>query len=97
VDEILTRFVDFSGKLTYRDLPSTVVSASKDRLLDSLGCAISAHQSKAARIGRLLASPAASKTIGGRILGSRKVVAADAAAFATTCMIRDLALIRQQM
>ena len=92
MDDVLARFADFATQLSYRDLPCAVVNASKERLLDTLACAISAHRSEAAEIGRSLAGSAASRTIGGRILGSPEIVAADTAAFATTCLIRDLDL-----
>lgn len=92
MDKVLNELADFSSRLSYGDLAPAVVDASKQRLLDSLACAISAHQSEAAKIGRLLAGPAASGTIGGRILGWPEIVAADSAAFTTTCLIRDLDL-----
>lgn len=92
MDVVLNRFADFASSLSFDDLPARVVDASKQRLLDALGCAISAHQSEAARIGRALTGPAANSTVGGRILGLPEIVAADGAAFVTTCLIRDLDL-----
>jgi 2-methylcitrate dehydratase len=91
-DEILSRFANFATKLTFGDLPSTIVEASKNRLLDTLGCAVAARGGEAPGIGRMLAGPPAPGSFSGYILGERTPVAADAAAFATACMIRDLDL-----
>jgi 2-methylcitrate dehydratase len=66
------------------------VTASKERLLDSLGCALGAYDCATAEVGRSLAGPAARKELAGRILGSNDLAAADAAAFINSCMIRNL-------
>lgn len=92
MDDILARYAGFATRLSYADLPPAVVQAARMRLLDTLGCAVSAHDSHAGAIGRRLAPPPAPGTISGRILGTSTLVAADAAAFASTCMIRDLDL-----
>ncbi len=81
---------EFAGKLSYRDLPANARTAGKERLLDALGCAIGAHDCETAAIGRALAGPAARKGLAGRIVGSGRLAAADAAAFVNSCMIRDL-------
>jgi 2-methylcitrate dehydratase len=59
-------------------------------MLDALGCALGAYDCDTAQVGRSLAGPAARKDIAGRILGSNDLVAADAAAFVNSCMIRNL-------
>lgn len=92
MDPILASFADFSTTLSYRDLPSPAVKAAGERLLDALGCAIAAHDCDAAEIGRSLAGPAARPELAGRLLGSKRTVAADAAAFVNACMIRKLDL-----
>ena len=90
MDPILTSLAEFSSELSYRDLPVNAVTASKERLLDALGCAIGAHDCDTAEIGRSLAGPAARKALAGRIVGSKTLAAADAAAFVNSCMIRNL-------
>ena len=69
LDQILTSIAEFSSKLKYRDLPSTVVTAGKERLLDTLACAIGAYDCDTAEIGRSLAAPPARKELAGRIVG----------------------------
>lgn len=90
MDEILNAFSDLASNLSFRDLPASVVTTTKERLLDALGCALGAFDCDTAEIGRSIAGPPASKALAGRILGSRRTAAADAAAFINTCMIRDL-------
>lgn len=90
MDRILTSFAQFASDLSYRDLPASVVTASKERLLDTVGCALGAYDCDTAAIGRSLAAPAARKELAGRMLGSKKLAAADAAGFVNSCMIRNL-------
>lgn len=92
MDAILESLAEFASTLRYRDIPAATVDAAKDRLVDTLGCAIAAHDCDAAEIGRSLAGPAARADLSGRILTSKRVAAADAAAFVNTCMIRKLDL-----
>lgn len=92
MDPILARFAEFSSTLSYRSIPAPAVAAAKDRLVDTLGCAIAAHDCDTAEIGRSLAGPAARPELAGRILTSRRTVASDAAAFVNACMIRKLDL-----
>ena len=90
MDPILTSLAKFAGELSYHDLPANAVTAAKERLLDTLGCAIGAYDCETAEIGRSLAGPAARMELAGRFIGSRKLAAADAVAFVNSCMIRDL-------
>ena len=90
MDPILNGFATFASTLSYRDLPSSVVTASKERLLDSIGCALGAYDCDTAEVGRKLAGPAAHQALAGRMLGSSELAAADAAAFVNSCMIRNL-------
>ena len=92
MDSILESLAEFASTLRYRDVPAAAVDAAKDRLIDTLGCAIAAHDCDAAEIGRSLAGPAARADLAGRILTSKRTTAADAAAFVNTCMIRKLDL-----
>lgn len=90
MDAILEQLTTFATTLRYRDLPPNAIKAAKERLLDTLGCAIGAHDCDIAEIGRALAGPAARPDLAGRITGSQDRVAADSAAFTNSCMIRKL-------
>lgn len=92
MDAILKVLTDFSCSLSYRDLPAVAVNAAKDRMLDAVGCAMAAYDCDTANVGRSLAGAAARPDVAGRVLGSKKLAAADAAAFVNTCMIRNLDL-----
>ena len=91
-DPILASLTDFSHTLQYRDLPATVVVAAKHCLLDALACAVGAYGCDTAAVGLALAGAAARPQWSGRMLGTRKRAAADAAAFVNTCLIRNLDL-----
>ena len=90
MDPILDSITDFATSLSYRDLPGSIVTAARQRLTDALGCAIGSFDSEPAVIARALAGPAAGGALAGRIVGSKARAAADAAAFANTCMIRNM-------
>lgn len=90
MDKILDDFTEFASGLSYKDLPASIVIAGKERLLDALGCALGAYDCDTAEVGRALAGPAANKKLAGRMLGSKRLFAADAAAFVNSCMIRNL-------
>jgi 2-methylcitrate dehydratase len=94
VDELLERITDFASDLRYDDLPANVVQAAKDRLVDSLGCAVGAlglpGGCPPADVGWRVASLASDPTREGRVIGTPDVLAADAAAFINGCLIRYL-------
>lgn len=92
IDPILANIASFANTLTFRDLPAVAVAASKDRLLDAIACGIAAHDCDTATVGRSLAGAATRPESAGRMLGTKKLAAADAAAFVNTCMIRNLDL-----
>ncbi len=90
MDQILKSFAVLASSLTFRDLPANAVTASKERLLDTVGCALGAVDCDTAEVGRSLAAPALRKDLSGRILASNDLASADAAAFINSCMIRNL-------
>ena len=91
-DPILDNLTEFATRLAFRDLPPHIVTAAKHRMLDAIGCGMAAYGCDTAEVGRKLAGPPASPGVAGRLLGTRKLAAADAAAFVNTCMIRNLDL-----
>ena len=52
---IADRLAEYARSLSYGDLPPTVVHEVKRRLLDSIGCAMSAFHAPPCRIARHLA------------------------------------------
>jgi 2-methylcitrate dehydratase len=90
LDPILNSLAEFATSLQYADLPPNAVHAARERMLDAIGCALGAYDCDTAQVGRSLAGPAARRDVAGRILGSNDQVAADAAAFVNSCMIRNL-------
>jgi 2-methylcitrate dehydratase len=87
----LTRLIaEYAGGLSFAELPAEVVHAAKQRMIDSLACAIAAHDCRPVRIGRLLARGSAPDRYPGRILGSRERTTAESASFVNTAMIRNL-------
>ena len=90
LDPILASLGEFSTQLSFSNLPANVVTAATQRLMDTAACGIGAVDCETVRIARSLAGPPARDALSGRILGSKDVAAADAAAFANTCMIRNL-------
>ena len=92
LDQILTNIAEFSSRLKYRDLPPGVVTASKERLLDTLACALGAYDCDTAKIGRSLLTLPSRPQLAGRIVGLKTLAAADDAAFVNACMIRNLEL-----
>jgi len=91
-DTLLDALTRFSTTLTIADLPQNAIDAARDRLIDSAGCGIGAYDCDTARAGLSVACPPARVELAGRVLGSKRIVAADAAAFVNSCMIRNLDL-----
>ncbi len=92
MDKILVSLAEFACTLSYRDLPASAITASKHHMIDALSCAIGAYGCDTAEIGLSLAGPPARADLAGRVLGSKKLTAADVAAFVNSCMIRNLDL-----
>jgi len=91
-DTLLDAITRFSTTLTFGDLPPNAIDAARQRLVDSAGCGIGAYDCDTARVSLSVACPPARAELAGRILGSKRVAAADTAAFVNTCMIRNLDL-----
>lgn len=91
MDATIGRLAEFASGMSYEDLPADVVELAVARLVDSLGCAVGGMGSQQARIA-LAASPelAAGEEFSGLILGSRRRTVPELAAFANSCMIRNL-------
>ncbi len=90
MDDVLEQLVDFATGLTFDDLRPEVVVAIKQRLIDTLGCAIGAMGASTAAIAASIATPAGRPELAGRVIGSTDTCSAGSAAFINGCLIRDL-------
>jgi 2-methylcitrate dehydratase len=79
----------YACRLTYEDLPPTVVHQVKRTLVDTFGCALGAFHAEPAVIARRMASRLTS-TVPSRILGTKDDSAPDMAGFANGVMARYL-------
>jgi 2-methylcitrate dehydratase PrpD len=68
MDHLTRQIADFAADLKYDQLPSEVVAAATRFLVDTLACAIAAHDCEPARMGLRLARGAAPERFPGRIL-----------------------------
>ena len=82
---------NFTNKLSFDDLPETAVTASKMRLLDSVGVAIAAFESEPCNIARSLACEVSGSDTA-QIWGTGKYTSLEDAAFANGVMVRYLDL-----
>ena len=95
MDRITQTIAEYASTLAFEHLTAEAVHAAKQRLIDSLACAICAHECVPAQIGRRLAGGQTPGRYPGRVLyfgdrlhfGDRLPV--ESAAFINTSMIRN--------
>src|SRR5262245_6834199 len=75
--------------LTYDQLTPGAIGAIKNRLVDSIGCAIGGYPSEPARIASQMASEGSGKPAA-RLFGSGASTSMEMAAFANAVMVRYL-------
>lgn len=90
MDAVLEDLTDFSVGLRFNQIPEDVLAAARNRLLDTIGCAVGAINGDTVAIARRLAPPPAISEEGARLIGFDNVVAQDSAAFVNSSMIRLL-------
>ena len=90
MDDVLEQLVDFATGLTFDDLTPEVVVAVKQRVIDTLGCAVGALGASTVSIATSIATPAARPELAGRVIGSSDILSAGSAALINGCLIRDL-------
>ena len=90
MDNLTRQIADFAGDLSYEALPAHVVAAATRFIIDSLACAIAAHDCEAARMGLRLARGAVPERLPGRIICHGEKSTAESATFVNTAMIRNL-------
>lgn len=89
MDRITRTIAEYSSALRFEHLSAEAVHAAKQRLIDSLGCALGAYDCEPAQIGRRLAEGEAPGKYPGHVLCFGERVTAEAAAFINTAMIRN--------
>ena len=89
MDSITRKISLYASSLSFPDLTEEAVHAAIQRLVDSLGCAVGAHDCEAAQIGRRLAHAQTPGNYAGRVLCFGERVSAESATFINAAMIRN--------
>ena len=89
MDIITQRIADYASSARFDDLSDGSVHGAIQRLIDSLGCAVGAHDCQPAQIGRRLADGQSSGKFAGRVLCFGDRLPAEAATFINSAMIRN--------
>lgn len=90
MDNLTRQIADFATDLKYTQLPDGVITAATRFMVDSLACAVAAHDCDPARMGLRLARGAVPERYPGRVLCHGERSTAESAAFVNTAMIRNL-------
>ena len=90
MDALTTRIGRFAAAQTYSDLNPTLVNAVKQRVIDTLACALGARSCKPVRIALALSEGAEPKRWKGRVLSYPQRTTAESAAFVSSVMSRYL-------
>ena len=89
MDTITQKIADYASAARFDDLNDVSVRAAVQRLVDSLGCAVGAHDCEPAQIGRRLADGQTAGKYAGRVLCCGDRLPAEAATFINSAMIRN--------
>ena len=87
MDRILDTLSDYAVSISYEKLPESVIHQVKQRLIDTMGCAMGSYNEIPPRIARAHALEATA-TPGATVLGSRHKSVTEHAAFANAVMAR---------
>ena len=90
MDNLTRQIANFAADLKYDHLPPEVVAAATRFFVDSLACAIAAHDCEPAQMGLRLARGAVPARFPGRIICHGERSTAESATFVNTAMIRNL-------
>ncbi|WP_249869165.1 MmgE/PrpD family protein [Oceanobacillus saliphilus] len=88
-DRVTRAIAAFAGRVTYEDLSEDVISETKRRIIDTLGCLVSGYDQDATIAARKLASQYETDR-GATIIGTNRKVNADIATLANGTAIRYL-------
>lgn len=89
MDKSLQLISHYAASLSYDDLLATTVQAVKQRVIDSVGCALGAYLLEAGKAARRLC-PQINSPFSARVIGSLQQTTPEMAAFANATMVRDL-------
>jgi 2-methylcitrate dehydratase len=89
VDPVVSQLVDFATQVRFEDLSEAAVHASRQRVVDTVGCAFGGFRSPPAHVARRLAYPVTGGG-GARIWGSQVRTTPEAATFANGIALRYL-------
>lgn len=89
MDRITEQIANYAATTKFEQLSAEAVHAAVQRLIDSLGCAVGAHDCEPAEIGRRLASGQTPGKYAGRLLCFGHTLPAEAATFINSAMIRN--------
>ena len=89
MDRLTRQIATFATDLTFDHLGKEIANLGAKHLIDTLGCAIGAHDCQSAEIGRRLASNQSPGVFPGRILFNNSVLPLEMAGFINACMIRN--------
>ncbi len=89
MDSITQIIAEYASTVAFEHLTEEAVHAAKQRLIDSLGCAVGAHDCEPAQIGRRLARGQTAGKYPGRVLYFGDRLPVESAAFINTSMIRN--------
>src|ERR1051325_5909900 len=89
MDRITEKIADYAAATKFEHLSAEAVHAAIQRLIDSLGCAVGAHDCEPAAIGRRLANGQTPGKYAGRTLCFGDTLPAEAATFINSAMIRN--------
>ena len=89
MDAVTDKIANYAASTRFDHLTAEAVHAATQRLIDSIGCAVGAHDCEPALIGRRLARGQTPGKYSGRVLCFGDNLPAESAAFINTAMIRN--------
>jgi 2-methylcitrate dehydratase len=89
MDRITKQIAGFASALRFEHLSEETVHAATQRLIDSLGCGLGAHDCEPAQIGLRLSRGQTPGETAGRVLFYGDVLPLEASSFINTAMIRN--------
>ncbi len=89
MDRLTQQIATFATELTFDHLGKEIANLGAQHLIDTLGCAIGAHDCQSAEIGRRLALNQSPGVFPGRTLFKNSTLPLEMAGFINACMIRN--------
>ena len=89
MDAVTDKIANYAASTRFDHLTAEAAHAATQRLIDSIGCAVGAHDCEPALIGRRLAKGQTPGKYSGRVLCLGDNLPAESAAFINTAMIRN--------